>query len=114
MVAMNTTTPQIHLTPAARARIRDYARAHGAFGMRLGLRRAGCSGYAYQIELADKATRGDILIEQDGACVVLAGEHLAALDGITIDFVREGLNHRFRIDNPNVVASCGCGESIAI
>jgi len=111
---METKTPQIQLTPAACARIRDYAQANGAYGMRLGLRRAGCSGYAYQIELTDKAGPGDCLIEQDGARVVLAGEHLAALDGITIDFVREGLNHRFQIDNPNVRASCGCGESIAV
>lgn len=112
---MNTTAAEtIALTDAAVQRIRDYTRRNGGLGLRLGLKKAGCSGYAYTVDMALEAGPDDVVFEDRGAKVVLEKRWLEALAGTEIDFVREGLNQSFRFRNPNVKGECGCGESIAI
>lgn len=88
-------------------------RGHG-LGLRVGVKKAGCTGYSYVIEYADDATEADELFEQHGVCVVINRQELPLLEGVTIDFRREGIQESFRFDNPNVKATCGCGESFAV
>ncbi len=105
----------IHLTEAAARRIRDQlARRGKGIGLRLGVKRAGCSGYAYAVDYADEVEPDDVVIESQGVKVVIRRDQLAYLEGLEIDFRREGLNEAFRFHNPNVKASCGCGESFAV
>ena len=102
----------IALTPAAFERVRQFlATEPGALGLRFGVKRTGCSGWGYEVELAREARDGDSVSEQDGVRVYVDAASLAMVDGTTIDFVRKGLNHEFVFENPNAAAACGCGES---
>ena len=103
----------IELTPAAVGHIKkSLGQRGGGIGIRVSVRKSGCSGHAYTVDYADAAQGGDHRIEVDGVSVLVDEESLPLLDGMRIDYRREGLNAAFRFDNPNVVASCGCGESV--
>lgn len=105
----------IALTPAAITRIQSQLAKRGkGLGLRLGVKKSGCSGWAYVLDYADALEDGDQVFEQGGAKVVVKAEHLDKLDGLTLDYQREGLNEAFKFINPNVKAQCGCGESFAV
>ena len=102
----------VNLTPSAARRIQQQLRERGrGLGLRLGVRKAGCSGFAYTLDYADEAGSNDQVFEAEGAKVVVARDDLAKLEGITVDYRREGLSEAFRFDNPQAKALCGCGES---
>jgi iron-sulfur cluster assembly protein len=102
----------ISLTSAAVERVRRFTAEHsGAVGMRFGVKRTGCSGWGYQVALAEQVGADDRVFEQDGVRVVVDAQSLALVDGTEIDFVRRGLNQEFVFRNPNVAGECGCGES---
>jgi iron-sulfur cluster assembly protein len=105
----------ISLTPDAAERVKSFiaARGHG-LGLKLGVRKTGCSGFAYVINYADDVTPQDIVFEDRGVKVFVDPESLALIDGTTVDFVRQGLNEAFRFQNPNVKGECGCGESFNV
>lgn len=104
----------INLTPAATERVRSYISREGGIGLRLGVRKTGCSGWAYTVELANCIDAEDVVFERDEVKVLVRHDSLAFLDGSTIDFVADGLGSSFRFDNPNVTEECGCGESFTI
>ena len=104
----------ITLSETAADRIRHFLSKEGGVGMRVGVKKTGCSGFAYVVELADAVQSGDEVFEDRGVMVVVDAGSLPYLDGTTIDFAREGLNEGFRYDNPNVKSLCGCGESFGI
>jgi iron-sulfur cluster assembly protein len=104
----------ISLTPTAAERIRSFMNRDGGLGLRLGVRKTGCSGWAYIVELAKAIDADDIVFQQDDVKVVVDHDSLGFLDGSTIDFVSEGLVSTFRFDNPNVTEECGCGESFTV
>jgi len=104
----------ISLTPAATKRVRSFLDRDGGMALRLGVRKTGCSGWAYVVELANEIDVDDVVFEQDDVKVVVDHDSLAFLDGSTIDFVSEGLVSTFRFDNPNVTDECGCGESFTV
>ncbi|HHQ42615.1 MAG TPA: iron-sulfur cluster assembly protein IscA [Chromatiales bacterium] len=105
----------ITITEAAAERIRGYMERRGkGVGLRLAVRNTGCSGYAYAIDYADEVGPDDVVFEANGAKLVVDRESLKLLDGTEVDYVREGLNEGFRFNNPNVKATCGCGESFTV
>ena len=83
-------------------------------GLRLGVKTAGCSGLGYLLEFVDVLNEEDQVFEQHGVKVVIDPKSLVYLDGIELDYVKEGLNEGFKYNNPNVKASCGCGESFHV
>ena len=102
----------IQLTSAALDRVRQFLAAEpDALGLRFGVRKTGCSGWGYEVELARDARAGDSVSEQDGVRIYVDGTSQPMVDGTTIDFVRKGLNHEFVFANPSAAAECGCGES---
>ena len=105
----------ITLTAAAADRVRHFLaeRGHG-IGLRLGVRRTGCSGFAYVVNYADEARDTDRVFDCCGVRVLVDPESLALIDGTEVDFVRHGLNEAFRFRNPNVRGECGCGESFSV
>lgn len=105
----------VALTESAARRIQSQLAKRGrGVGLRVGVKKSGCSGFAYVLDYADQVNPGDQTYEAHGATVVVATEHLPMLDGVTVDFQREGLNEAFKFRNPNVKAECGCGESFAV
>jgi iron-sulfur cluster assembly protein len=105
----------ITLTENAAKHIRNQIAKRGkGVGLRLGIKRVGCSGLAYTMEFADLVGEADALFESHDATVVVDRAALQFLDGTRIDFRREGLSESFKFDNPNVTAECGCGESFSV
>ncbi|RFA30544.1 iron-sulfur cluster assembly protein IscA [Alkalilimnicola ehrlichii] len=105
----------IQITDAAANHIRKtMAKKENAIGLRLGVKTSGCSGFAYTVDYADAVDPEDNVYEQHGVKLVVDKKSLPFLEGMEIDYIREGLNQRFEFRNPNVTASCGCGESFSV
>ena len=105
----------ITLTENAARHVRTQLEKRGrGLGLRLGVKRVGCSGLAYTMDYADAIGENDAVFESHGTKVVVERSALAYLDGTRIDFRREGLSESFKFDNPNVTATCGCGESFSV
>ncbi len=95
--------------------MRSYLEARGSgVGLRLGVTKTGCSGYAYAINYADEVASGDVVFEDKGVTVIVDEEALPLIDGTEVDFVKSGLNEAFSFRNPNVSGECGCGESFNV
>lgn len=105
----------ISLTESAANRVRTFLAARGqGIGLRLGVRKTGCSGFAYVINYADGPHPGDQVFEDHGVRVFVDSVSLQLIDGTVVDFVKQGLNEAFRFRNPNVKGECGCGESFSV
>jgi iron-sulfur cluster assembly protein len=105
----------ITLTESAATRVKDYLqRRGGGAGIRLGVKRTGCSGWAYVVDYADAVGSQDVVFEDREVRVFVDPEHLKLIDGTELDFVKQGLNEAFRFRNPNVKGECGCGESFNV
>ena len=105
----------ITLTAAAANRVREFVNMQeGAVGLRLGVRRTGCSGWAYAVDVAKELAADDQVFESQGVKVVVSAKNLPYLDGIELDYAKQGLNEGFRFRNPNAKDLCGCGESFSV
>ena len=102
----------ITLTEAAAKQIRAQIAKRGkGIGLRVGVKNVGCSGFAYTYELADELRADDRLFEGHDAALVVDAKSLPFIEGARFDFVSEGLTKAFKVENPNVDSTCGCGES---
>jgi iron-sulfur cluster assembly protein len=105
----------ISLTEPAAERVRSHLEARGSgVGLRLGVKKTGCNGFAYVINYAEEVTEDDRVFQDRGITVVVDAQSLALIDGTEVDFVKEGLNEAFKFRNPNVSGECGCGESFSV
>jgi iron-sulfur cluster assembly protein len=105
----------ISLTSSAVERVRSHLvkRGHGV-GLRVGVRKTGCSGYAYVIDYADSVEANDVVFDDQEVSVVVDSDSLRLIDGTEVDFVKQGINEAFKFRNPNVKGECGCGESFSV
>jgi iron-sulfur cluster assembly protein len=105
----------ITLTENAASHIKKVLAKRGTgVGLRLGVKKVGCSGLAHTFDYADSVGEGDHLFESHNAKVVVDAESLRYLDGSVLDFVKDGFKETFRFDNPNVKEQCGCGERFSV
>lgn len=105
----------IEVTERAADHIRAALQRNGTgVGLRLGVKTTGCSGFAYTMDYADAIEETDSVFEQHGVRVVVDRKSLPFLEGVEVDYVREGLNEHFTFNNPNVKDTCGCGESFSV
>jgi iron-sulfur cluster assembly protein len=105
----------ISLTEPAAERVRNYLADRGnGIGLRIGVKKTGCNGFAYVINYAEQVDADDVVFEERGVKVVVDRESLALIDGTEVDFIKEGLNEAFRFRNPNITGECGCGESFSV
>jgi iron-sulfur cluster assembly protein len=105
----------IQLTEAARNRMQDYlAKKSGAAGVRFGIKKTGCSGFGYTVDIAESVAETDVVFDQDGVRILVDRKSLPFIDGTEIDFQRQGLNAQFVFRNPNATGECGCGESFTV
>ena len=94
----------------------NLAKRGKGIGIRVGIRTTGCSGMAYVLEYIDTPplTRDWFMYESNGATVYVNGKDLVYMDGMEIDYVRQGLNEGFEFNNPIEKDRCGCGESFRV
>ena len=105
----------ITLTERAARQIRQQLERRGeGVALRLGVKKSGCSGFAYSFDYADEVQEDDQLFESHDAQVVVQRDQLSFIDGSEIDFIQEGLNSSFKFRNPNIDNTCGCGESFSL
>lgn len=105
----------ITLTTTAAKHVQNFMIKRGkGVGLRLGVRTTGCSGMAYKLEFADVIEDDDLQFQSQGVTVLIDPKSLPYLDGMELDFQREGLNEGFKFNNPNVKNECGCGESFQV
>ncbi|QSA96768.1 iron-sulfur cluster assembly accessory protein [Methylococcus sp. EFPC2] len=105
----------ITLTESAAKQIaKQLAKRGRGLGLRLGVKKAGCSGLAYVVDYADDLGGDDQVFEEHGVKLIINASDLPVLDGVQVDYTREGISEAFRFHNPNARASCGCGESFTV
>jgi iron-sulfur cluster assembly protein len=104
----------IQLTENAAQRVRYFLEKENGLALRLGVKKTGCSGWAYEVSIASELGDDDQLFEDKGVKIVIDGDSLPFLEGSKIDFTVSGLNRTFQFDNPNATDECGCGESFTI
>lgn len=102
----------ITLTERAAKRYKEILKEEGkmGWGLRFGEQAAGCSGFKYSLGYSEKAKPGDLVLESQGVEIHLHHKSAERLMGCVIDYV-DGIESGFKITNPNVKASCGCGDS---
>ncbi len=91
----------ISLTESAADRVRTHLAKRGAgVGLRVGVKKTGCSGFAYVVNYADEIHPGDAVFEERGVKIVVDSASLPLIDGTLVDFVKQGLNEAFKFQNP--------------
>lgn len=102
------------VTDRAYARLREICDATGEEkALRVAVEGGGCSGFQYDIKLDDPAA-DDLILEKDGARVLVDAVSLPFLQNAVIDYTEELIGARFIIQNPNATSSCGCGTSFSM
>jgi iron-sulfur cluster assembly protein len=106
----------LSVTDAAAARVREIvARAdRPVVGVRLGVKKGGCAGMAYTMDLAETVNKGDEVVEVDGVRVLVDPAAILFLLGTQMDFTVDKMSARFVFRNPNETSACGCGESVTL
>ncbi len=104
----------ITITENVAEHVRSHIENNQAVGLRLGVKPSGCSGFGYTVEYAEAVEEDDAVFDQHGVQVVVARRHLPFLEGMEVDYVRDGINRRYDFRNPNVRDLCGCGESFTV
>lgn len=108
-------TPSVTLSERAARRIsKILSREPGGTALRISVSGGGCSGFQYGFDLDTTRTADDMVVERDGAIVLIDPVSLPYMGGAEVDFVDDLIGQSFQIHNPNATASCGCGTSFSI
>lgn len=111
-----TSDASIGMSATALAHVRKQLEQRGkGCGLRLGVKKVGCSGFAYVVDIIDEPNSEDVefSVAQD-VSVYIDKNYLTMLQGTQLDYIKQGLNAGFEFHNPNVTATCGCGESFSV
>lgn len=117
---MNVQRPKpsiLAVTDAAAARVREIVAGAGkpVAGVRLGIKKGGCAGMTYTMDVAETANKGDDVVDLgDGVRVLVDPAAMLFLLGTEMDFTVDKLSARFVFRNPNETSACGCGESVTL
>lgn len=111
----NESSADVHLSEAATRHVLSYLTKHGSKGIRLSVKKTGCSGLSYVVDYVEAPSEKDIVLP-------LVNDYLICIDkssypylkGMDIDYVKQGLNQKFVFSNPNQTGQCGCGESFTV
>ena len=110
------TAEPIGLTPSAEEKIRALLleEADDELCLRVFVTGGGCSGFQYKFGLADSVEEDDLVVETDGAQLLVDSISLDLVRGSAVDFVESLGGKMFQVTNPNAQAGCGCGTSFAV
>ena len=120
MTLMNIQRPKpaiLSITDAAAARVREIVAGAGkpVAGVRLGIKKGGCAGMTYTMDIAESANKGDDVVDLgEGVQVLVDPAAILFLLGTEMDFTVDKLSARFVFRNPNETSACGCGESVTL
>ena len=106
----------VTLTDIAAEKVRDFISgqaAEGDIGLRVGVRGGGCSGFQYALAF-DTERDGDTVFEDHGLRILVDSPSLPYVRGAIVDYVESMQGAGFKVDNPNVIAACGCGSSFRV
>jgi iron-sulfur cluster assembly protein len=105
----------LFITEAGADKAKEFLEKRGSgLGLRVAITTTGCSGYAYQLEFADRIEEDDLEFFSNGIKLIVDNKSLVLIDGTEIDYVVDGLNEGFEFNNPLTKAKCGCGESFTV
>lgn len=106
---------QFNVTPNAAKRIAFLAsKETKPVMMRVAVLGGGCSGFQYNFSFEEARQDDDLVIERDGAAVLVDSTSLELLKGSELDYVEEMVGSSFQVKNPNATSSCGCGNSFSV
>lgn len=112
---LSTSDSEITMTQAATRHVLSYLHKHSSKGIRLSVKKTGCSGLSYVVDYVETPAPNDVVLPLEGDYLVCVDKaSYPFLKGLEIDYVKEGLNHKFMFKNPNQTGQCGCGESFTI
>jgi iron-sulfur cluster assembly accessory protein len=107
----------VNLTDKGAEKVREFLESQGladeTAGLRVGVRGGGCSGFQYQLAF-DETRDGDVVFEDHGLRLLVDNQSLPYVDGSIVDYVDSLQGAGFQVNNPNVVAACGCGSSFRV
>ena len=107
----------VTFTDLGAQKVREFLAGQGespaGAGLRVGVRGGGCSGFQYQLAFDEQAD-GDVIFEDQGLTILVDAQSLPYVDGSQIDYVESLQGAGFQVNNPNVVAACGCGSSFRV
>ena len=106
--------PPVTMTPAAQAQIARLMTRGETKGLRIGVKKGGCAGMEYTVELANDERPREDSVEREGARVFVAPEAVLFLLGTEMDYEETRLRSGFTFRNPNQTSACGCGESVEL
>jgi iron-sulfur cluster assembly accessory protein len=106
----------VNLSDIAAEKVRGFLsqqESEGEVGLRIGVRGGGCSGFQYALAL-DERREDDHVFDHEGISILVDPASLTYVDGSEVDYAESMMGAGFEVNNPNVVASCGCGSSFRI
>jgi len=105
----------VTLTEIATRKVTEFlsTQEHAEAGLRVAVKGGGCSGFQYQLAL-DETRDGDQVFEHEGIRILVDEQSLRYVDGSTVDYTESLMGAGFQVNNPNVVAACGCGSSFRV
>ena len=105
----------VTLTDIAAQKVNEFLSAHeqAGAGLRVAVKGGGCSGFQYQLAL-DESREDDLVFDHDGIRILVDQQSMRYVDGSTVDYTESLMGSGFQVNNPNVVAACGCGSSFRV
>ena len=105
----------VTLTDIAAEKVKGFlsTEEHAEAGLRVAVKGGGCSGFQYQLAL-DETKDGDQIFDHEGIRIIVDEQSLRYVDGSTVDYTESLMGAGFQVNNPNVVAACGCGSSFRV
>ncbi|MEN2494559.1 MAG: Iron-binding protein IscA [Hyphomicrobiaceae bacterium hypho_1] len=105
----------IEITDSAASRIRDIVESNpNAIGLKIGLKKGGCAGMEYSLEVAQKAEKFDEIFKSKGVTILIDPKAVLYIIGTILDYEVDKLSSQFIFKNPNQISACGCGESVEL
>lgn len=110
------TVPEISFTESAKKHLISYLQKNPEYnGVRLSVKKTGCSGLSYVVDYIVAPLEGDLVMSlDDNYSVSIDKSSYPFLKNMSVDYVKQGLNYKFLFNNPNQTGQCGCGESFTV
>jgi iron-sulfur cluster insertion protein len=104
----------VSMSASAARRLTKILGAEQGAALRITVKGGGCSGFQYAFDIDSNRAEDDLVVERDGAVILVDPVSLEYMKGSEVDFVDDLMGQSFKVKNPNAVASCGCGVSFTV